>query len=98
MEYAHFGIPMEESRGRFDEAVAMVLAALRSGHIEGAGPFYKKDPDTDPSNSAARSCRRFLLGRDVAGFRGCCRETWRSTAQFRNQADSCTDAASHRLP
>src|ERR1700677_332215 len=44
MEYAHFGIPMEESRGRFDEAVGMVLAALRTGHIEGDGPFYKQVP------------------------------------------------------
>jgi alkanesulfonate monooxygenase SsuD/methylene tetrahydromethanopterin reductase-like flavin-dependent oxidoreductase (luciferase family) len=42
MEYAHLGIPMEESRGRFDEAVDMVLAALRTGHIEGNGPFYKQ--------------------------------------------------------
>jgi alkanesulfonate monooxygenase SsuD/methylene tetrahydromethanopterin reductase-like flavin-dependent oxidoreductase (luciferase family) len=40
MEYAHFGIPMDESRGRFDEALPMVLGALRSGEIEGAGPFY----------------------------------------------------------
>jgi alkanesulfonate monooxygenase SsuD/methylene tetrahydromethanopterin reductase-like flavin-dependent oxidoreductase (luciferase family) len=44
MEYAHFGIPMEQSRGRFDEAIAMVLAALRTGHIEGDGPFYKQLP------------------------------------------------------
>jgi alkanesulfonate monooxygenase SsuD/methylene tetrahydromethanopterin reductase-like flavin-dependent oxidoreductase (luciferase family) len=44
MEYAHLGIPMEESRGRFDEAVGMVLAALRSGHIEGNGPFYNQIP------------------------------------------------------
>ena len=44
MEYAHFGIPMDESRGRFDEAVAMVLSALRTGQIEGKGPFYKHPP------------------------------------------------------
>ena len=42
MEYEHFGIPMEESRGRFDEAIEMVLSALRSGVIEGNGPFYKR--------------------------------------------------------
>jgi alkanesulfonate monooxygenase SsuD/methylene tetrahydromethanopterin reductase-like flavin-dependent oxidoreductase (luciferase family) len=40
MEYAHFGIPMEESRDRFDESVAMVLTALRTGVIEGEGPYY----------------------------------------------------------
>src|SRR4051795_3817886 len=30
MEYAGFGIPMDESRGRFDEAAPMILAALES--------------------------------------------------------------------
>lgn len=30
-EYAQFGIPMEESRGRFDEAVPMILEALETG-------------------------------------------------------------------
>lgn len=44
MEYGHFGISMEESRGRFDEAIAMVLCALRTGHIEGNGPFYEQIP------------------------------------------------------
>src|SRR3984957_10357311 len=48
MEYAHFGIPMEESRGRFDEAITMVLAALRTGHIDGDGPFYKQLPPPIP--------------------------------------------------
>ena len=39
-EYAGFGIPMDESRDRFDEAARMVLDALESGFIEGDGPFY----------------------------------------------------------
>ena len=40
-EYEHFrGIEMEESRGRFDEAAAMVLEALETGWIEGDGPYY----------------------------------------------------------
>ena len=42
MEYDLFGIDMNESRGRFDESVAMVLNALRTGEIEGTGPFYKQ--------------------------------------------------------
>ncbi len=42
MEYAHFGIPMEESRERFDEALPMVIEALRTGVIEGNGKFYKQ--------------------------------------------------------
>jgi alkanesulfonate monooxygenase SsuD/methylene tetrahydromethanopterin reductase-like flavin-dependent oxidoreductase (luciferase family) len=40
MEYAPFGIPMDESRARFDEAAAMITEALETGYIEGSGPFY----------------------------------------------------------
>lgn len=40
-EYAPFrGIEMDESRGRFDEGSAMVIEALRTGFIEGDGPYY----------------------------------------------------------
>lgn len=39
-EYAGFGIDMEESRDRFDEAAPMILEALETGVIEGAGPYY----------------------------------------------------------
>jgi len=40
-EYACFSATqMAESRDRFDEAAPMILEALRTGHIEGAGPFY----------------------------------------------------------
>ena len=39
-EYELFGIDMSTSRERFDEAAAMILAALETGYIEGEGPFY----------------------------------------------------------
>ena len=39
-EYAGFGIDMGESRARFDEAARMIIDALDSGFVEGAGPFY----------------------------------------------------------
>jgi alkanesulfonate monooxygenase SsuD/methylene tetrahydromethanopterin reductase-like flavin-dependent oxidoreductase (luciferase family) len=39
-EYEGFGIPMDESRERFDEAARMVINALETGWIEGNGPFY----------------------------------------------------------
>ena len=40
-EYEPFrGIEMDESRGRFDEAAPMILAALETGFIEGTGPYY----------------------------------------------------------
>jgi len=39
-EYDGFGIPMDESRDRFDEAARMVITALETGVIEGDGPFF----------------------------------------------------------
>ena len=43
-EFGHFRGPiaMGESRERFDESAAMILAALRTGWIEGDGKFYKQ--------------------------------------------------------
>ncbi len=39
-EYAGFGIPMDESRPRFDEAARMIVDALETGTISGDGPFF----------------------------------------------------------
>jgi alkanesulfonate monooxygenase SsuD/methylene tetrahydromethanopterin reductase-like flavin-dependent oxidoreductase (luciferase family) len=39
-EYAGFGIPMDESRDRFDESARMILRALETGVIEGSGPYF----------------------------------------------------------
>jgi alkanesulfonate monooxygenase SsuD/methylene tetrahydromethanopterin reductase-like flavin-dependent oxidoreductase (luciferase family) len=39
-EYHHFGIDMNEARDRFDEGSRMILEALETGFIEGAGPHY----------------------------------------------------------
>src|SRR5579863_3359074 len=41
-EFAAFRGTMDESRERFDEAAAMILAALRTGFIEGDGKHYKQ--------------------------------------------------------
>src|SRR5256714_892811 len=43
-EYAGFGMSMDESRERFDEAAPMILRALETGVIEGDGPFYPQPP------------------------------------------------------
>jgi alkanesulfonate monooxygenase SsuD/methylene tetrahydromethanopterin reductase-like flavin-dependent oxidoreductase (luciferase family) len=40
IEYEGFGLAMDESRERFDEAAEMVLRGIRTGIVEGAGPFY----------------------------------------------------------
>lgn len=40
-EYEPFrGVEMDEARARYDEGSAMVVAALRTGFIEGDGPYY----------------------------------------------------------
>jgi alkanesulfonate monooxygenase SsuD/methylene tetrahydromethanopterin reductase-like flavin-dependent oxidoreductase (luciferase family) len=43
-EYQGFGIEMDTSRGRFDEAADCVLASLDSGIFESAGPWYTRTP------------------------------------------------------
>jgi alkanesulfonate monooxygenase SsuD/methylene tetrahydromethanopterin reductase-like flavin-dependent oxidoreductase (luciferase family) len=45
-EYAGFGIPMDESRGRFDESARMILDALETGVIEGKGPYFPQPRTT----------------------------------------------------
>ena len=39
-EFATFGVNMDESRERFDEAAPMIVDALKTGFIEGDGKFY----------------------------------------------------------
>ena len=41
-EFAAFGNSMEESRERFDESAAMIVDAMKTGWIEGAGKYYKQ--------------------------------------------------------
>ena len=41
-EFEAFRISMDESRGRFDEAAPMIIEALKTGFIEGDGPYYKQ--------------------------------------------------------
>jgi alkanesulfonate monooxygenase SsuD/methylene tetrahydromethanopterin reductase-like flavin-dependent oxidoreductase (luciferase family) len=56
MEYAGFGIAMDESRDRFDEASRMVLEALETGFIEGHGPHFPQ-PRTEIRPRPERSFR-----------------------------------------
>jgi alkanesulfonate monooxygenase SsuD/methylene tetrahydromethanopterin reductase-like flavin-dependent oxidoreductase (luciferase family) len=41
-EFAAFRVSMDESRGRFDEAAPMIVNALKTGFIEGSGPYYRQ--------------------------------------------------------
>ncbi len=41
-EFEAFSISMDESRDRFDEAAPMIVEALKTGFIEGDGPYYKQ--------------------------------------------------------
>ncbi len=61
-EYGHFrGIEMDESRDRFDEGSAMVVAALESGFIEGDGPYYPQ-----PRTAILPAPERSFAGRTYA--------------------------------
>ena len=39
-EFESFGVPMAESRSRFDESAKMIIEALETGFIEGSGPHF----------------------------------------------------------
>ncbi len=41
-EFAAFRLSMDELRGRFDEAAPMIINALKTGFIEGHGPYYNQ--------------------------------------------------------
>ena len=56
VEYRSFGIDMNESRARFDEAARMIVEAVEKGWIEGDGPYYPQ-PRTE------------IRPRPLAGFR-----------------------------
>lgn len=43
-EYERFGVDMNESRGRFDEAAKMITRALETGILESDGPYYRRAP------------------------------------------------------
>ena len=53
-EFAAFRGTMDESRERFDEASAMILRGLRTGYMEGDGPFYRQ-PRTELRPRPTRS-------------------------------------------
>jgi alkanesulfonate monooxygenase SsuD/methylene tetrahydromethanopterin reductase-like flavin-dependent oxidoreductase (luciferase family) len=40
MEYEGFGVDMNTSRQRFDEAAEMIIRGLRNGYVENDGPIY----------------------------------------------------------
>lgn len=44
VEYGHFGLDMNDARTRFDEGARMILDALESGEIRGAGPHFPQAP------------------------------------------------------
>ena len=63
MEYAGFGIDMETSRERFDEAAQMVLEGIRTAVVENDGPFYPQARvDIHPAPDPALAERLFCVG------------------------------------
>lgn len=53
-EFETFNIPMEESRGRFDESAKMIIKAIETGFIEGDGPHFPT-PKTEIRPRPSRS-------------------------------------------
>lgn len=45
-EYEAFGIDMNESRARFNEAAQMVIEGVKTGVVQGDGPFYPQKETT----------------------------------------------------
>ncbi len=42
LEYGLFGLPMGDSRDMFNEGYRMIMDGLRTGFVEGDGPFFKQ--------------------------------------------------------
>ncbi len=66
-EFNAFGISMDESRGRFDEAAPMIVKALKTGFMEGDGLALQAAAHRDPPAAAAflrqpHLCRRVQRG------------------------------------
>jgi alkanesulfonate monooxygenase SsuD/methylene tetrahydromethanopterin reductase-like flavin-dependent oxidoreductase (luciferase family) len=76
-EYEGFGIAMDESRGRFDEAAELILSALRTGVAEYDGTYYRQSrveihPDPRPGLAdhvlaIAMSPDSFLTAAEIGG-------------------------------
>ena len=62
-EFETFGVSMDESRERFDEAAPMITKALKTGFIEGNGNILQTAPHRDTAPSAAFLRRAHLRRR-----------------------------------
>ena len=75
-EFESFGIPMHETRSRFDESANMIMKALETGFIEGAGPhFPQKRTEIKPSPQQSAKGRLYAVAMspesaDVVGTLG----------------------------
>ena len=69
MEYETFGVDMNESRERFDEAVPLILEILETGVAEYDTKYFKQArTEIHPSAGARLPRPRLLLRRDDAGL------------------------------
>src|SRR3954452_22545305 len=92
-EFAGFrGIEMDESRDRFDEGTAMVIEALRTGFIEGDGPYFPQ-PRTEIRPRPERSFDDRLYA--VASSDDSVEAAARSAVLMTMSADRSWD---HRMP
>jgi alkanesulfonate monooxygenase SsuD/methylene tetrahydromethanopterin reductase-like flavin-dependent oxidoreductase (luciferase family) len=62
-EYASFGIPMDEARGRFDQGTQIVLDALDTGVIEADTQYFKQPrAQLRPCPTASFNDRAYSIG------------------------------------
>lgn len=62
-EYARFGMPMDEARGRFDQGTQIVLDALESGAIEAETEYFRQPrAELRPRPTASFRDRVFSIG------------------------------------
>ncbi|WP_169541948.1 LLM class flavin-dependent oxidoreductase [Nocardia jiangxiensis] len=63
MEYAGFGLDMNDSRDQFNESIEMVLRGIRTGIVEGDGPHYRQARvEIHPAPDPALADRLYCVG------------------------------------
>ena len=65
-EFTAFGIDMEETRARFDEAARMIISAVETGFIEGDGPYYPQErTEIRPRPLRSFKDRLYMIGNSL---------------------------------
>lgn len=77
-EFSAFRVSMDESRNRFDEAAPMIVEALKTGFMQGDGPFANSLVSRSGLGRSIRSMAGSMPWRPVR-TRSCRRQNWGRT-------------------